>query len=459
MPLYDTINKDDARALEKLSARLAQMASAVALKHLQGKHDQQSHGRRGASSDIIVGHELDEDQADAIGKYTGELYDDINSALRSGKLPSGDISDAVSAIDVSFGKVAKSTTVYRGLDATHLNQLKPGDKFTERGYSSASSDYRIAQGRADKGFKVVMEVRLKRGQEAMKIPGRESEILLPRDSQFRFVKGKWMPEPGGGGHYSWIVDLLNPIYKITTKHLAGKHDQSRHGVWANRNESRNNNINSVAKMQQYAETVKKHLGVNTEVSFVSKSVLMNNCKKLSMDVTPEELESLKGFFDPRTNTIMILNKTALESNKVEFGINLKNSADIGVKGIILHELAHALDKKTGNQNVQFSDEKTWQDIFLRYKTKVIDNHISGNNDGVISRYSISNPSEMFAEAFTCYILQPSYLKKYQHEIYNIIDGFGLDANELKAKRELDDFVEIVSGTGYKWARRAEQEVY
>lgn len=232
LPLYDVINKDDARALEKLSARLAQMASAVALKHLRGKHDQQSHGRRGASSDIIVGYELDEDQADAIGKYTGELYDNINSALRSGKTPSGEISDAISAIDVSFGKVAKSTTVYRGLDATHLNRLKPGDKFAERGYSSASSDYRIAQGRADKGFKVVMEVRLKRGQEAMKIPGRESEILLPRGSQFRFVKEKWMPEPGGGGHYSWIVDLLNPVYKTTTKHLAGRHDQSTHGKWS-----------------------------------------------------------------------------------------------------------------------------------------------------------------------------------------------------------------------------------
>lgn len=46
LPLYDTISKDDARALEKLSARLAQMAEVVALKHLIGKHDQSRHGQR-----------------------------------------------------------------------------------------------------------------------------------------------------------------------------------------------------------------------------------------------------------------------------------------------------------------------------------------------------------------------------------------------------------------------------
>ena len=46
LPLYETINKDDARALERLRFQLVQAMGKIAHKHLAGRHDQKRHGLR-----------------------------------------------------------------------------------------------------------------------------------------------------------------------------------------------------------------------------------------------------------------------------------------------------------------------------------------------------------------------------------------------------------------------------
>jgi hypothetical protein len=129
-----------------------------------------------------------------------EDYQDINSALRAGKKPSGRYGDIVKQMDSALksAKLDKDTTLYRGLSrdgaAALSGKLGVGSVYKDPGYTSTSKDESVAK--LHKRFaeqtkdNIVMRISASSGARAADIssladdPG-ERETLLPRGSSFR----------------------------------------------------------------------------------------------------------------------------------------------------------------------------------------------------------------------------------------------------------------------------------
>jgi len=141
------------------------------LKHLAGRHNQKTHGRRFEGATSVTHEEMlemsfdwselkaDDIELQVVTAYCSEGYNEINNTLRGIENPYGLSQDVVTIIDeyaelqhistveaisamdslVSMQPpLPKPIVVYRGIGQTIGNQAEPGFRFKDEGFSSTS---------------------------------------------------------------------------------------------------------------------------------------------------------------------------------------------------------------------------------------------------------------------------------------------------------------------------------
>jgi len=128
-------------------------------------------------------------------KYQADVYDSLNRALRG--LESVTMADLVMArkIDSAIARAAipRDMIVYRGFRQNVVNDLKPGDTFTDNRFSSASLSGTVVRDRFAYGGGAIFQFVARKGTRAIylddliKFPKPELEILFPRGASFRIL--------------------------------------------------------------------------------------------------------------------------------------------------------------------------------------------------------------------------------------------------------------------------------
>jgi len=152
----------------------------------------------------------------SIDGYTSEAGNRVyNDSLRAGQKPMAHHDDLDSAI--SKHTADEDGVVYRGMALPEHLDLSPGTEFTDHGYMSTSEDRKIAEdfahmratGKTPAGLldadgakvfggkPVVMRIRVKKGDHAMRGDNSVKEIILPRGQRYRVTSA----DPDG------VVDL------------------------------------------------------------------------------------------------------------------------------------------------------------------------------------------------------------------------------------------------------------
>jgi len=128
-------------------------------------------------------------------KYQADVYRPLNRALRG--LEPITMADLVMAkkIDRAIARAAipRDMIVYRGFRRNVVNQLEPGDTFTDNGFSSGSLSETVARERFAYGGGAIFQFVARKGTRAIylddliKFPKPELEILFPRGACFRIL--------------------------------------------------------------------------------------------------------------------------------------------------------------------------------------------------------------------------------------------------------------------------------
>src|SRR6266480_2014622 len=128
-------------------------------------------------------------------KYQADVYCPLNRALRG--LEPVRMADLVMAkkIDSAIARAAipRDMIAYRGFRRNVVNELAPGDTFTDDGFSSASLSETVVRDRFAYGGGAIFQFVARKGTHAIylddliKFPKPELEILFPRGTSFRIL--------------------------------------------------------------------------------------------------------------------------------------------------------------------------------------------------------------------------------------------------------------------------------
>jgi hypothetical protein len=128
-------------------------------------------------------------------KYQADVYHSLNRALRG--LEPVTMADLVMAkkIDSAIARTAipRDMIVYRGFMRNVVNELEPGDTFTDNGFSSSSLSETVARERFAYGGGAIFQFVAPKGTHAIylddliKFPKPELELLFPRGASFRIL--------------------------------------------------------------------------------------------------------------------------------------------------------------------------------------------------------------------------------------------------------------------------------
>ena len=128
-------------------------------------------------------------------KYQADVYHPLNHALRS--LEPVTMADLTMAkkIDsaIACAAIPRDVTVYRGFRRNVVNELEPGDTFTDNGFSSSTLSETVARERFAFGDGAIFQFVARKGTHAIylddliKFPKPELEILFPRGTSFRIL--------------------------------------------------------------------------------------------------------------------------------------------------------------------------------------------------------------------------------------------------------------------------------
>jgi hypothetical protein len=128
-------------------------------------------------------------------KYQADVYHPLNRALRG--LEPITITDLAMAkkIDSAIARaaIARDMIVYRGFSRDIVNELQPGDTFTDNGFSSCTRSEKVARDRFAYGGGAIFQFVAPKGTRAIclddliKFPKPELEILFPRRASFRIL--------------------------------------------------------------------------------------------------------------------------------------------------------------------------------------------------------------------------------------------------------------------------------
>ena len=127
--------------------------------------------------------------------YQADVYDRLNRALRGlERLTMADLMMATK-IDSAIARAAipRDMIVYRGFRRNVVNEVEPGDTFTDNGFSSASLSETVVRDRFAYGGGAIFQFVARKGTHAIylddliKFPKPELEILFPRGASFRML--------------------------------------------------------------------------------------------------------------------------------------------------------------------------------------------------------------------------------------------------------------------------------
>jgi CRP-like cAMP-binding protein len=193
--------------------------------------------------------DISDSQYLSLKSYRSLYYEQINNALRSKskmKFSVRDIQEDIENIDAlieEHGTVTEDGYVYRGaFDRTRLDEntatmfeildsAKPGDIISEPGYTSTSNDGLMAldnfgPGKLISGLPEASQghakstafwsIKVPKGSKALAFPedaylSGEDEVLLPRDSQFKIIGIRKVPQVSSesgtqNGNFNYFVD-------------------------------------------------------------------------------------------------------------------------------------------------------------------------------------------------------------------------------------------------------------
>ena len=128
-------------------------------------------------------------------RYQADIYGPLNRALRGLEpVPTTNLAIATK-IDsaIACGAIPRDVTVYRGFRRNVVNELEPGDTFTDNGFCSATLSETVARERFAYGGGAIFQFVARRGTHAIflddliKFPKPELEILFPRGASFRIL--------------------------------------------------------------------------------------------------------------------------------------------------------------------------------------------------------------------------------------------------------------------------------
>lgn len=136
---------------------------------------------------------LSPDQRDAIADYKSDFGPQINALLRSGANP-GLFRETIQALDTALetARTPRDLVVQRGVkDIDFLAGLKPGDRFTDAGFVSASLQAKTAKKLSAKVPRLVIEIPAgSRAAYVNHVPAVDKmqyELLIRRGSTFEIV--------------------------------------------------------------------------------------------------------------------------------------------------------------------------------------------------------------------------------------------------------------------------------
>jgi hypothetical protein len=138
---------------------------------------------------------IDDFEIAHLAKYQADVYQPLNRALRG--LEPITVADLQMAekMDSAIARAAipRDMIVYRGFRRNVVNELEPGDTFTDNGFSSSTLAETVARERFAYGGGAIFQFVARKGTPAiylddlLKFPRSELEILLPRGASFRIL--------------------------------------------------------------------------------------------------------------------------------------------------------------------------------------------------------------------------------------------------------------------------------
>jgi 2'-5' RNA ligase len=168
-----------------------------------------------------------------------------------------------------------------------------------------------------------------------------------------------------------------------------------------------------------------------------------------------------GMYNPSTDTISMATALPIKPGTSSLGtvidpedapmIGMLSTASLGPGAVIIHEMTHAFDHVGQTSwKARFSDTPEFKKIYNDY---VHNFGMSGKKEDVargISRYSLTKPSECFAEAMVAYVTNPTWLQQAQPKMYAYMDN--LPYSDVTESKEIQyTFCELAKADGtYEW---------
>jgi hypothetical protein len=237
---------------------------------------------------------------------------------------------------------------------------------------------------------------------------------------------------------------------VSEKHLPGQHRQLSHG----------NRAGSNSSSSDFIEKTKKKLGLTTKVSVVDRV-------DTSMDGHDNSDGRILGRYDPQNNSAQV---ARVEGKKAKFGevktvdeINyaaMESTSVMGTDAIVAHELGHGAYRKNN-----IGSDRKWRELYKEY-SKLMGTHefvngkmtsVPANYEKVISRYSLHNDEELYAESMVVFMFDPNWLQSNQPELYDYLSTSYSEKSETSDESE-DEGIEYTDGEKYWWVKKSSKHL-
>jgi len=138
---------------------------------------------------------IDDFEIADLTKYQADVYRPLNRALRGLEPITMTYLVMAKKMDsaIACAAIPRDVTVYRGFRRNVVNELEPGDTFTDNGFSSSSLSETVARERFASGGGAIFQFVARKGTHAIYLddlinfPKPELEILFPRGTSFRIL--------------------------------------------------------------------------------------------------------------------------------------------------------------------------------------------------------------------------------------------------------------------------------
>jgi hypothetical protein len=193
-PNMKAIDADTAKWKEKILSEAKNITYGATISNPTPKgesHSKKVFGKSFKEAREEFASKLTDEQKSAVLSYTGSGFKSMNASLRANKGLGATKSPNVRNIDGALKKSPAPTDMmtFRGLNGAKsgLDKIKPGDEFTDHGFSSSSMSLGSSFSHKD----TIMFVSIPKGYPAAPVPSlhsHEREVLLPRSTRYRVDK-------------------------------------------------------------------------------------------------------------------------------------------------------------------------------------------------------------------------------------------------------------------------------